>query len=508
MSHLRKERRGVPAAGGSALDMDTAVVILGAGVTALTHPLLYVKLLIQTSHEMVVQCVARIFTHPFHVISVRCMAQFVGREMKYRGLVPHVLGEIIFLWCCNLLAHFINTYAVDDNARPQGEPYSEGSAGSSPGCVESLVFDVSNKDDIKTSLRKVVKETSHEMVVQCVARIFTHPFHVISVRCMAQFVGREMKYRGLVPHVLGEIIFLWCCNLLAHFINTYAVDDNIAVSALTYPFLLVADLMAVNNCGSWTNSFSEDPQTAEPPSEGEKGGPARWDTRQELAESANCELQCGVEMSGEVGTRAPPSEWVTLVVDNIRFTVDPEIFTAHPDTMLARMFGSARQHNFTRPNEKGEFEIAEGISGSVFRVVLDYYRTGVLRCPEGVSVPELREACDYLCINFDCNTITCRDLSALLHELSNDGARRQFEGFLQELVLPVMVSSAQGGERECHMVVLTDEDTVDWDQEHPPPMGEEYSQSLHKSWRRAEAGDDSVLVFTDLQCLGLGKQCL
>ncbi|MGH0186559.1 UNVERIFIED_CONTAM: hypothetical protein FKN15_022317 [Acipenser sinensis] len=196
-----------------------------------------------------------------------------------------------------------------------------------------------------------------------------------------------------------------------------------------------------------------------------------------LPESANCELQCGVEMSGEVGTRAPPSEWVTLVVDNIRFTVDPEIFTAHPDTMLARMFGSARQHNFTRPNEKGEFEIAEGISGSVFRVVLDYYRTGVLRCPEGVSVPELREACDYLCINFDCNTITCRDLSALLHELSNDGARRQFEGFLQELVLPVMVSSAQGGERECHMVVLTDEDTVDWDQEHPPPMGEEYSQS-------------------------------
>lgn len=47
MSQPRKERRGVPSAGGSALDMDTAVVILGAGVTALTHPLLYVKLLIQ-----------------------------------------------------------------------------------------------------------------------------------------------------------------------------------------------------------------------------------------------------------------------------------------------------------------------------------------------------------------------------------------------------------------------------------------------------------------------------
>uniref|UniRef100_A0A8V0ZYV9 Mitochondrial carrier 1 n=1 Tax=Gallus gallus TaxID=9031 RepID=A0A8V0ZYV9_CHICK len=144
---------------------------------------------------------------------------------------------------------------------------------------------VSNKDDVKTSLRKVVKETSHEMMMQCVSRVVSHPLHVISMRCMVQFVGREVKYSGvfsaigrifkeegilgffvgLVPHILGDVIFLWCCNLLAHFINTYAVDDNfsqasvirsytkfvmgIAMSMLTYPFLLVGDLMAVNNCG-------------------------------------------------------------------------------------------------------------------------------------------------------------------------------------------------------------------------------------------------------------------
>ncbi|MED6250333.1 Mitochondrial carrier 1 [Ataeniobius toweri] len=74
----------------------------------------------------------------------------------------------------------------------------------------------------------------------------------MSVRCMAQFVGREAKYSGVfscifkifqeeglagfyigfVPHVLGEVLFLWCCNLLAHFINTYAVDDNVRISAV------------------------------------------------------------------------------------------------------------------------------------------------------------------------------------------------------------------------------------------------------------------------------------
>uniref|UniRef100_A0A8C6W2S4 Mitochondrial carrier homolog 1 n=1 Tax=Nannospalax galili TaxID=1026970 RepID=A0A8C6W2S4_NANGA len=161
---------------------------------------------------------------------------------------------------------------------------------------------VSNKDDMKTSLKKVVKETSYEMMMQCVSRMLAHPLHVISMRCMVQFVGREAKYSGvlssigkifkeegllgffvgLIPHLLGDVVFLWGCNLLAHFINAYLVDDSvsdtpgglgndqnpgsqfsqalairsytkfvmgIAVSMLTYPFLLVGDLMAVNNCG-------------------------------------------------------------------------------------------------------------------------------------------------------------------------------------------------------------------------------------------------------------------
>ncbi|ROL41196.1 BTB/POZ domain-containing protein 10 [Anabarilius grahami] len=70
---------------------------------------------------------------------------------------------------------------------------------------------------------------------------------------------------------------------------------------------------------------------------------------------------------------------------------------------------------------------------------------------------------------------------ALMHELSNDGARRQFEFYLEEMVLPLMVASAQSGERECHIVVLTDDDVVDWDEEYPPQMGEEYSQIIYST---------------------------
>ncbi|XP_078110314.1 mitochondrial carrier homolog 1-like isoform X5 [Sander vitreus] len=261
------------------VDVDTALLLLGAGVTAITHPLLYVKLLIQVGHEPLPPTVGTtmfgrrvlylpgFFSYAHHIVKVD------GKRGLFRGLSPRIVSSAI-------------STVVRSKVKQQ---------------VELL----SKRDELQTSLRKVLKETSHEMIIQCLSRVATHPFHVMSVRCMAQFVGREVKYGGifscivkifkeegvagfyvgLIPHVAGEVLFLWFCNLLAHFINTYAVDESvspsplwmleervyerqqamftqasairsytkfvmgIAVSALTYPFMLVADIMAVNNCG-------------------------------------------------------------------------------------------------------------------------------------------------------------------------------------------------------------------------------------------------------------------
>ncbi|KAJ8373275.1 hypothetical protein AAFF_G00266860 [Aldrovandia affinis] len=260
----RLERDEVPGVSLNPVDMDTAIVLLGAGVTAITHPILYVKLLIQVGHEPLaptagttmfgrnVLYLPGFFSYARHIVGVD------GKRGLFRGLSPRILSSAI-------------TTLVRSKAKKSAQTEDP----------ERLC----HSEGLGTSLRKVVRETSHEMLVQCVSRIATHPLHVISARCMVQFVGREVKYRGLfscilkifqeegicgffvglVPHVLGEAIFLWCCNLLAHFINTYTVDDSlsqapavrsytkfvmgIAVSVLTYPFMLVADLMAVNNCG-------------------------------------------------------------------------------------------------------------------------------------------------------------------------------------------------------------------------------------------------------------------
>ncbi|XP_060784413.1 BTB/POZ domain-containing protein 10a isoform X2 [Neoarius graeffei] len=222
--------------------------------------------------------------------------------------------------------------------------------------------------------------------------------------------------------------------------------------------------------GSWSRSASPRPQK---PS-GSFGAESR-------SKPHGSDMVYVYENAKEGSRGVRTAERVTLIVDNTRFVVDPAVFTAQPNTMLGRMFGAGREYNFTRPNEKGEYEVAEGISSTMFRAILDYYKSGIIRCPDGISIPELREACDYLCISFDYSTIKCRDLSALMHELSNDGARRQFESYLEEMVLPLMVASAQSGERECHVVVLTDDDVVDWDEEYPPQMGEEYSQIIYST---------------------------
>merc|ERR550539_502666 len=170
-------------------------------------------------------------------------------------------------------------------------------------------------------------------------------------------------------------------------------------------------------------------------------------------------------------------EKITLVVDGTRFVVTPSLFTSKPDTMLGRMFSSGFDFH---PNSRGEYEVAEGTSAAVFNAILDYYRTGVIHCPSHVSIPELREACDYFLLPFSAQTVKCQNLRGLLHELSNDGAEEQFEEFLEQEILPQMVICATRGDRECHIVILMDEDRelIDWDEDFPPQMGEEYTQTI------------------------------
>jgi len=184
-----------------------------------------------------------------------------------------------------------------------------------------------------------------------------------------------------------------------------------------------------------------------------------------VREASNSSTQSGQQLGDKI----------TLVVDDTRFVADPSLFLSQPDTMLGRMFSGA---DYVTTNERGEYEVALGVSASTFRAVLDYYKTGVINCPPHCSVQDLREACDYFLLPFSATTVKCQNLRELLHELSNEGAREHFEQFLELLILPEMVESASQGDRECHIVILLEDDSIDWDDDFPPSMGEEFTQTI------------------------------
>uniref|UniRef100_A0A3B1JEF8 Mitochondrial carrier homolog 2 n=1 Tax=Astyanax mexicanus TaxID=7994 RepID=A0A3B1JEF8_ASTMX len=220
-------------------------VLLGSGLTVLSHPLMYIKVLVQVGHEPLPPTLGRnlfgrqvyqlpgLFAYAKHIIKID------GKSGLFNGLAPR------------LVAGTIGTV------------------------VHSKVLQVRFR---------ILFTTTKEMIARSCATIVTHPFHVITLRCMVQFIGREAKYSGvfdsiitvyreegilgffagLIPRLVGDVLSLWICNLLAHLINTYAIDDSVSLceikncsqavtgffaSMLTYPFVLVSNLMAVNNCG-------------------------------------------------------------------------------------------------------------------------------------------------------------------------------------------------------------------------------------------------------------------
>ncbi|XP_073869747.1 mitochondrial carrier homolog 2 isoform X4 [Macaca fascicularis] len=234
-------------------------VLLGSGLTILSQPLMYVKVLIQVGYEPLPPTIGRnifgrqvcqlpgLFSYAQHIASID------GRRGLFTGLTPRL--------CSGVLGTVVHGKVLQELG---------------PGNVQK---------EVSSSFDRVIKETTREMIARSAATLITHPFHVITLRSMVQFIGRESKYcglcdsivtiyreegilgffAGLVPRLLGDILSLWLCNSLAYLVNTYALDSGVSTmnemksysqavtgffaSMLTYPFVLVSNLMAVNNCG-------------------------------------------------------------------------------------------------------------------------------------------------------------------------------------------------------------------------------------------------------------------
>lgn len=127
----------------------------------------------------------------------------------------------------------------------------------------------------------VIKKTLQEVRCQSYGILLSHPFYVMTMRCMGQFIGRETKYssfnlfqnireiyqeqgiggffNGMMPRWLAEVLVVVITNFMIHFLRNqipaqemvglYEYMASLSAQTLTYPLNVVSTVMAVNNSG-------------------------------------------------------------------------------------------------------------------------------------------------------------------------------------------------------------------------------------------------------------------
>jgi len=226
---------------------------------AVGHPLAYVRVLMQMGYEP---------------LPAYRGTNLFGKEALYYPNVfrylKHVYNADGFLglyrgFGCSLLSKVVCWYTttkVDELLGP----------------VEPRVPNNLAKPTWNTCVQKVLREVR----CQSWGILISHPFQVMAIRCMGQFVGREKSYSsinifqnfkeiyerqglggffvGLIPRWLLEISTIVLTNVLVHLLKTQLPSQNEMINlyeyiatfiaqTVTYPLSVVTTISAINRSG-------------------------------------------------------------------------------------------------------------------------------------------------------------------------------------------------------------------------------------------------------------------
>lgn len=230
-------------------------------ITTVCHPMEYAKVLIQLGFEplpprrstTLFGRPAMILPNVFQYIKyIKAQDGFIG---CYRGLSARLLGLIA---SSQLTSKVISACGIDlpeindpPNIITDEEPVAE--------------------DYIKLGRRDMIMHTASVIV--------SYPFHVVSVRMMASFIGKEEEYssllsaiisvykddgirgffHGIVPKLVGDLTCAAVTGVLAYYVNKHLVKTKdlryytvpfltFITSTVTYPLVVVSTCMAVTGC--------------------------------------------------------------------------------------------------------------------------------------------------------------------------------------------------------------------------------------------------------------------
>jgi len=148
--------------------------------------------------------------------------------------------------------------------------------------VDELLGPVDKQQNEQLTWHKCLQKTLREVRCQSWGILVSHPFQVMAVRCMAQFVGKETSYSsinvfqnireiyqhqgvggffvGLIPRWLLEVFTIVISNFLIHLLKTRIQTQQemaplfeylaaFVAQSITYPLSVVTTVATVNRSG-------------------------------------------------------------------------------------------------------------------------------------------------------------------------------------------------------------------------------------------------------------------
>lgn len=227
-----------------------------------SYPLNFVKALIQLGHEPMAPFPSKtifgkeklFFPNTYRYLKhIYTLDGFTG---LYRGLSMKIISTTV----CNIVSHKVAKY-IDEN---------------------DVMVSVVPQDEEQSEYTDFIRKVSRDLTIRTWAIVVSHPFHVMTLRCMAQFVGGETKYsswnifhnaleiyrgegisgffNGLIPRMLFDVSMITIAGGLAYILKKYVLNDEkfrnndkiidmgaglFAVS-ITYPLTVVSTVSCVS----------------------------------------------------------------------------------------------------------------------------------------------------------------------------------------------------------------------------------------------------------------------
>lgn len=248
-------------------------LVFRAGLTTLTHPIEYAKVLIQIGHEPIApKNTKTFFGKP--ALALPSVFQYIGHIKKKDGLLGLYNGLAPRLISIGLTA------LVSDQVSKKLKKRKAATAPKADGAEDEEAEEddshLSAEEKLWLTVEKIIHESSERLAILVV----TQPFQVLAVRCMAQFVGGENKYNGilsgfgeiyrengilgfwsgLIPRAIGEVATIVLTAAATYLVNTYVLEEkqlksftkhfaSFMANSLCYPFQVVGNCMIVSRSG-------------------------------------------------------------------------------------------------------------------------------------------------------------------------------------------------------------------------------------------------------------------